>query len=63
MKLMRLDDVASALSVHRSTVERWIASGELPSYKFGEAHTSPRRVDEDDLKSFVAKRHHGGSDA
>lgn len=55
-QLLTLNEVAERLRVSRSAVERWVRSGELPSYKLGEGRTAPRRVSEGDLSSFVAKR-------
>lgn len=48
-RLMTLDEVADQLSVSRSTVSRFIRSGELRSIQLG----GNRRVAEDDLQEFL----------
>ena len=48
-RLLTLDEVAEQLSVSRSSVSRFIRSGELRSIQLG----SNRRVAEEDLRKFV----------
>lgn len=33
--LMTMADAAASLGVHRNTLRRWIASGQLPAYRVG----------------------------
>jgi excisionase family DNA binding protein len=50
--LLSLEEVASALGVHRTTVSRYVYSGELTCVPIG------RRLmfDEDDVKLFINSR-------
>jgi len=47
--MLTLDDVAARLKVGKSSVEEWVASGELGSFKKG----GRRRVSEQSLNEFV----------
>lgn len=40
---MRLQEAAAFLGVSRRTVERWVASGEIPSTTIGGVRMIPRR--------------------
>lgn len=53
--LLRVDDVATRLSLSRATVNRLLATGALPSVKLGRA----RRVVARDLEQFVDDLAHG----
>lgn len=48
-KLLTPSEVAKRLGVTLRTVQRWIAEGELPSYKLGKV----RRVSEKQLEEFL----------
>ena len=54
-QLLRQRDVAEILAVSTRTVARLIASGELPSVKFGEKKTSVRRVHPEALRLFIER--------
>ncbi len=50
--LLNLEEVASKLRVHRTTVSRYAYSGELPCVPIG----SRLMFDEDDVAHFINKR-------
>jgi len=50
-RLLNLNQVAEAMSVSRSTVERLVRSGALTSHKVGRA----RRVSEQALTAYIAR--------
>ncbi len=47
--------LAEKLSLHERTVRDMLRRGEIPSYKLGGA----RRIDPEDLETFLAKRRQG----
>lgn len=49
--LLTIQDIAQRLSVSRSTIQRYITSGELRSITLG----GSRRVSEDDLEDFLMR--------
>jgi len=51
-KLLTPSEVAKRLGVTLRTVQRWIAEGELPSYKLGKV----RRISEEQLEEFLRYR-------
>jgi excisionase family DNA binding protein len=53
VQLLTVRDVAQRLKVHERSVRRLIASGQLPAVKLGEGRTSPVRVDEAELRSWL----------
>lgn len=40
-----MQEAAAALRVHRSTIRRWIAAGELPAYRVGQRKIAVKRSD------------------
>ena len=51
-QLLTPEQVAERLQVTLRTVQRWIAEGELPSYKLGKT----RRISEEQLAEFLQYR-------
>lgn len=51
-QLLTPEQVAERLQVTLRTVQRWIAEGELPSYKLGKT----RRISEEQLEEFLRYR-------
>jgi excisionase family DNA binding protein len=47
-------EVAAALRVHVETVRRWLRTGELRGYRFGDK--TGYRVKASDLEAFLARR-------
>ncbi|HVV52422.1 MAG TPA: helix-turn-helix domain-containing protein [Polyangia bacterium] len=47
-----IGSLAKRLTLGERTVRNWVESGELPSYKFGRS----RRIDPQDVDSFLARR-------
>jgi excisionase family DNA binding protein len=54
--LLTLDEVALILRQSRRTVERHVASGEIPSVKLGTARGSAIPVHERDLVAWIYRR-------
>jgi excisionase family DNA binding protein len=54
--LLTIDEVALILRQSRRTVERHVASGEIPSVKLGNARGSAIRVHERDLVAWIYRR-------
>jgi excisionase family DNA binding protein len=54
--LLTIDEVALILRQSRKTVERHVASGEIPSVKLGSAKGSAIRVHERDLVAWIYRR-------
>lgn len=52
-KYLSRNDVAKRLNVSVMTVGRWLQSGKLPGYKFGNIV----RILESDLDKFIAENH------
>jgi excisionase family DNA binding protein len=48
-----INEVATLLSVHRNTVQRWVSAGELPAVRLGYHVVRIRR---EDLEAFLAAR-------
>lgn len=46
---LKIKDIAATLRVTERTVRRWIASGELPTYRFG----GSLRISPQDFEAFV----------
>ena len=46
---LKIKDIAATLRVTERTVRRWIASGELPTYRFG----GSLRISRQDFEAFV----------
>jgi excisionase family DNA binding protein len=55
-ELLRVPDVARALSVSRASVYRWIATGRLPGVRLG-GPGSPLRVPAGELEEWLALSH------
>lgn len=51
-EVMTLDELAAMLRVHRSTIYRMLAAGELPAFKMG----SDWRFTRATIKAWMAKR-------
>jgi excisionase family DNA binding protein len=49
--LMSIDDAASALSMSKHTIIKWVKSGVIPSVKVG----SRRMISSDDLKRIATE--------
>lgn len=50
--LYRVPEACDQLRVSRATMNKWLASGELPSIKLG----ASRRIEAVELERFVARR-------
>jgi excisionase family DNA binding protein len=48
-------EAAALLKVHRSTIRRWIAQGELPAYRVGQRRLALKRADLDRLVRPAAR--------
>jgi excisionase family DNA binding protein len=57
--LLSVKEVARLLNIHPRSVSRLIASGELPSVKFGDYQKSTRRVRPAALRNFIARKESG----
>lgn len=53
-RLLKVAEVAERLGLGQTTVWEKIASGEIPSVKFGDARSSPRRVSDRALDEYIA---------
>jgi len=51
MKYYTIDEIAKILSVHASTVRRWVIKGKLKGVKLGKMY----RVAENDFKEFMKR--------
>ena len=51
-RLLTVDEVAERLGVHRITVYRRIARGDIPAVRLG-GHGAPLRVDADELERWL----------
>jgi excisionase family DNA binding protein len=51
---LSVQDLVDRLGVHEQTVRRWIKSGELAAYAFGDR--AGYRVAPEDLRSFMDRR-------
>ena len=54
--LLRTREVAVLLGVSKRTVDRLVASGDLPSVKLGDHPTSPRRVEPAAVRAFINRK-------
>ena len=54
--LLTMDEVADRLRLHPVTVRRMVTRGVLPSIKLGDKKTSPVRVRQTDLDTFLERR-------
>ena len=55
MAFLTREEVAKYFRVHLRTVERWLHNGSLKGYKLGKGKTALWRIQEDDVKKFMAK--------
>ena len=51
MKFFTVQELADSLNVHPNTIRNWINSGDLKSYKLGNA----LRISKEDLEKFLEK--------
>ena len=54
--LLTMQEVADLLRLHPVTVRRMVHRGVLPSIKLGDDKTSPVRVRQTDLATFLERR-------
>ena len=57
---LSVQEVAQLLRVHKRSVGRWLDSGELVSFKFGDSRSCTVRIKQTDLNEFLAKKRRGG---
>ncbi len=55
MEFLTKKEVAKYFRVHEKTVDRWIESGILKSYKLGEGRTSLLRIAKSEIKKFLER--------
>ncbi len=55
MEFMTRREVAKYFRVHERTVDRWIDSGILKSYKLGKGRTALLRIQKSEVKKFLER--------
>ena len=55
MEFLTRKEVAKYFRVHERTVDRWIESGLLKTYKLGEGRTALLRISKSEIKKFLDK--------
>lgn len=55
MEFLTRREVAKYFRVHERTVDRWIESGILKSYKLGKGRTALLRIPKSEVKKFLDK--------
>lgn len=57
-QLLRIDEVARRLNVHRRTVERWVKMPDdpMPAHKLGPGRTAAYRFDWDEVDAWFRSR-------
>ena len=55
MEFLTRKEVAKYFRVHERTVDRWIESGLLKSYKLGDGNASLLRIPKSEIKKFLER--------
>lgn len=55
MEFLTRPEVAKYFRVHERTVDRWIESGLLKSYKLGKGKTALLRIPKSEVKKFLER--------
>ncbi len=55
MEFLTRTEVAKYFKVHERTVDRWIESGLLKSYKLGKGRTALLRIPKSEINKFLDK--------
>ena len=55
MEFLTRKEVAKYFRVHERTVDRWIESGLLKSYKLGDGRASLLRISKSEIKKFLER--------
>jgi len=59
MELLTRMDAAKKLRIGVRTLDRRLASGELKCYRLGEGPRAPVRISEEQIDSYLRKKHSG----